>query len=436
MMFVYNLILNLLILIIIPFLPFVLLFGKKFRRGFLQRLGFMDKETLNGIKGKNIIWFHAASVGETQALIPVINEFMNINDSVHVVITTTSINGRNKMKEIMKDRALYVCLLPLDLNFIIGPFIKKINPKMAVVVETELWPNLMDRLYAMKIPSALINGRISQKSYSFYRFFKRFFSAVIEKFTVLMMQSEKMVVRLRMMGVRRDKMIMIRNTKYSAGGETETQKKIAIPKSENRKIVVAGSIRKGEEYTVIKGFKKSLLGKACLIIAPRHLDRVEIAEQILDAENMTHVRWTEVQNYKAVLFYDAIVVNTIGELQYIYKSGDYAIIGGGFKPFGGHNPMEAALNSLPVIMGRNMFNFEDTSQRFVKAGGAFMIDDSPEQLAEKLNFLYDNPDKAMDMGRKGKEAIEAFKGTAATTALIINEILLENLNNKAEINGR
>jgi 3-deoxy-D-manno-octulosonic-acid transferase len=250
-----------------------------------------------------------------------------------------------------------------------------------------------------------------------------------------MMQSEKMVVRLRMMGVKRDKMIMIRNTKYSAENGNETEKKIALPKNEKRKIAVAGSIRKGEEYTVIKGFKKSLLGKACLVIAPRHLDRVEAVEQILDAENMTHMRWTEVQNNKAVLFYDAIVVNTIGELRYIYKSGDYAVIGGGFKPFGGHNPMEAALNSLPVIMGRNMFNFEDTSQRFVKAGGAFMIDDSPDQLAEKLNFLYDNPDIALEMGKKVREAIEAFKGTAAATALIINEVLLENMNKKAEKNG-
>ncbi|MBN2754852.1 MAG: hypothetical protein JXR81_08340 [Candidatus Goldbacteria bacterium] len=435
MMFIYNLVLNLLVLIILPVLPLILLFGRKFRRGFLQRLGIIDKQALYEMKGKNIIWFHAASVGETQALIPVINEFLNINNSAHVVITATSINGRNKMREIMKGRALYVCLLPLDLNFIIGPFIKKINPKMAVVVETELWPNLMDRLQAMKIPSALINGRISRKSYKLYRLFKKFFSAVIEKFTVLMMQSEKMVVRLRMMGVKRDKMIMIRNTKYSADGGTETESKTAVLKSEKRKIVVAGSIRKGEEYTVIKGFKKSLMGKACLIIAPRHLERVESVEQILDAENMTHVRWTEVQNNKAVLFYDAIVVNTIGELQYIYKSGDYAVIGGGFKPFGGHNPMEAALNSLPVIMGRNMFNFEDTSQRFVKAGGAFMIDDSPDQLAEKLNFLYDNPDAALEMGKKGREAIEAYKGTAAATALIINEILIENMNKKAEKNG-
>lgn len=432
MMFVYNLLLNALFLLLLPVLPFVFIFSKKLRRGIGERLGIINKAALNRIKGREIIWFHAASVGETQALLPVISEFAKINDLMDIIITTTSVNGRNKMKEAMKEKALYVCLLPLDLNFIIDPFIAKLAPKMAVVVETELWPNLIDRLHARHVPMAMINGRISVKSFGFYMRFKKFFSSLIEKFTVLMMQSEKMVVRLRMMGVKRDRMIMIRNTKYSTDSANDSSGKIAIPKEENRKIVVAGSIRKGEEYTVIKGFKKSLLGKACLIIAPRHLDRVEDAEKILDAENMTHVRWTEVQNYKAVLYYDAVVVNTIGELQYIYKSGDYAIIGGGFKPFGGHNPMEAALNGLPVIMGTHMFNFEDTSQRFVKAGGAFMIDDSPEQLAEKLKFLYDNPKEAAEMGKKGKEAIEAFKGTAATTALIINEVLLENMASKAE----
>ncbi len=432
MMFLYNLLLNVLFILLLPFLPFAFIFVKKLRRGIGERLGIINKETLNKIKGRSIIWFHAASVGETQALLPVISEFSKINDSMDIVITTTSINGRNKMKEVMKEKALYVCLLPLDFNFIIAPFVAKINPKMAVVVETELWPNLIDRLHARHVPMAMINGRISVKSFRFYIRFKKFFSALIEKFTILMMQSEKMVVRLRMMGVKRDKMIMIRNTKYSTDSAADSSGKIAIPKDADRKIVVAGSIRKGEEYTVIKAFKKSLLGKACLIIAPRHLDRVEDTKKILEAENMTHVLWTEVQNYKAVMLYDAIILNTIGELQYIYKSGDYAIIGGGFKPFGGHNPMEAALNSLPVIMGRNMFNFEDTSQRFVKAGGAFMVDDSPEQLAEKLKFLYDNPKEAAEMGKKAKEAIEAFKGTAATTALIINEVLLENMSSKAE----
>ncbi|HPI03932.1 MAG TPA: glycosyltransferase N-terminal domain-containing protein [Candidatus Goldiibacteriota bacterium] len=432
MMFLYNLLLNLLFILLLPFLPFAFIFGKKLRRGIGERLGIIGKETLNKIKGRSIIWFHAASVGETQALLPVISEFNKINDSMDIIITTTSINGRNKMREVMKEKALYICLLPLDLNFIIRPFIAKIAPKMAVVVETELWPNLIDGLHARHVPMAMINGRISVKSFGLYMRFKKFFSSLIEKFAILMMQSEKMVVRLRMMGVKREKMIMIRNTKYSTNSANDSSGKIAIPKDVNRKIVVAGSIRKGEEYTVIKGFKKSLLGKACLIIAPRHLDRVEDTKKVLEAENMTYVLWTEVQNYKAVLFYDAIILNTIGELQYIYKSGDYAIIGGGFKPFGGHNPMEAALNSLPVIMGRNMFNFEDTSQRFVKAGGAFMIDDSPEQLAEKLKFLYDNPKEAAEMGKKGKEAIEAFKGTAATTALIINEVLLENMSSKAE----
>ena len=233
---------------------------------------------------------------------------------------------------------------------------------------------------------AMINGRISVKSFRFYIRFKKFFSALIEKFTILMMQSEKMVVRLRMMGVKRDKMIMIRNTKYSTDSAADSSGKIAIPKDADRKIVVAGSIRKGEEYTVIKAFKKSLLGKACLIIAPRHLDRVEDTKKILEAENMTHVLWTEVQNYKAVMLYDAIILNTIGELQYIYKSGDYAIIGGGFKPFGGHNPMEAALNSLPVIMGRNMFNFEDTSQRFVKAGAPLWLMIRRNSLRKNLSF--------------------------------------------------
>jgi 3-deoxy-D-manno-octulosonic-acid transferase len=425
-MFAYNLALNLLLVILSPFILVFVALNSKFRNGIGERLGMLSSGAFDKIRGKKIIWFHAASVGETQALIPVINEIKKINSGYDIIATTTSVNGRNKLQKDLEGVILHACLLPADLDFIVAGFVRKVSPKMVVIVETELWPNLVSCLYKNRVPVVMINGRISIKSFRFYRLFKFFFRGILDKFSVLVMQSEKMVVRLRLMGIDKQKMIMVRNTKYSNAESEKKGRKIEIPAKSGRKIVVAGSIRKGEEATVIGGFKRSIYGKACLIIAPRHLDRVRAVEETLDAEGLTHVRWTEVLDYKAVLFYDSIVVNTIGELQYIYKICDMAVIGGGFKPFGGHNPMEAAINAKPVIMGKNMFNFEDTSTRFVKAGGAFMIDDSADEMAEKLKFLFDNPDRASEMGKKCLEAIDAFRGSAATTALIINEVLLDS----------
>jgi len=418
----YNLIINLLLLFVWPLLLLFVIFSPKYRRGISERLGLINAETAAKLSGHKLIWFHAASVGETQALIPVVRELAAINSDYAFLATTTSTNGRDRIKKELQGMLAHACLLPADFNFIIKPFMKKIKPSMLVIVETELWPNLVSAARAAGTPVMLINGRISVKSFGLYRAFKFFFKSVLEKFDVFVMQSEKMVVRLRMLGVKREKTVLVRNTKYSQ--ETPADPKAAAFDRRGRVIVIAGSIRKGEEETVILGFKQSLLYKASLVIAPRHMNRVKDTEWILKRENMKYVKWSEIKDISAIPLYDAVVVDTIGDLAMLYNCGDIAVIGGGFRPYGGHNPMEAAMKSLPVIMGRNMFNFEDTSDKFVREGGAFMADNTPEAVAEKLKILADDPALRKQMGEKNRAAVMSYSGSAATTAILVNEVLL------------
>ncbi len=422
MLNLYNIILNFLLILFSPLIIAVVILSKKYRMGIGERIGIIDKAVLAKLSGHKIIWFHAASVGETQALIPVIKELAAINNNLAFLVTTTSVNGRDRIIKEIKDLIAHACILPADFNFIIKGFFNKIKPSMLVIVETEFWPNLISVAHSSGIPVMLINGRISVKSFGLYRTFRFFFKHILDKFDVFVMQSEKMVVRLRMLGIDRKKTILVKNTKYSQ--ETPVDPKVSSFDKRNKIIVVAGSIRKGEEETVIEGFRQALIYKGTLIVAPRHMNRVKDTEWILKRDKMKYVKWSEIREISAVPLYDAVIVDTIGDLARLYNYADIAIIGGGFKPYGGHNPMEAAMKSLPIIMGRNMFNFEDTSEKFVREGGAFMTDNNPQALAEKLNILAENPELRKKMGEINRSVVMSFAGSAATTAILVNEMIL------------
>ncbi|MFP4465705.1 MAG: 3-deoxy-D-manno-octulosonic acid transferase [Candidatus Goldiibacteriota bacterium] len=424
MIYIYNILLDLLFVITLPFIAAGVLARRKNREGFFERLGFISNYTLAALKQKPVMWFHAASVGETQALIPVLKEIKKMQPGYNIFVTTTSNNGKKRIIKELPEVISHACLLPLDMHFIMGRFVKKISPLILVIVETEIWPNLIFSASRRNIPVVMVNGRISGKSFGGYRFFRMFFRKVLDQFTVLVMQNEKMAVRLRALGVKDSRMIMIRNTKYSADSGALSGK--FDIRTDGKTVIVGGSIRKGEEKTVIKSFAPHR-EKAVLFIAPRHLERTAKIEKILHACGLSYDKWSRINTRKIIeIKKDAVIVDTIGQLDRLYEAGDIAVIGGGFLNYGGHNPMEAALNSMPVIMGENMHNFEDTAEQLVSGGGAFMTGNIPEEISEKLGILIDDAGKRAEMGKKNRDIVEHYRGTAETTALIVNEILLES----------
>jgi 3-deoxy-D-manno-octulosonic-acid transferase len=359
----------------------------------------------------------------------------NLKKDHEIVITSTSINGRKKIQKELAADILYSCLLPLDLGVFTDGFIKKINPEIVVIVETELWPNLISGLNAKKIPIVLMNGRISVKSFSFYRAFKLFFGPLLEKFSLLIMQSEKMARRAAAIGVKDVKTLILGNTKFSSGDADAAQKTVKLADKKGKKIIIAGSIREGEEE-IITGAFAELKGMNCvLIIAPRRLNRVKMISGLIEKQGLKYALWSELKDKNTVPDYDAVIVNTIGDLSYIYGIGDIAIIGGGFKNYGGHNPMEPAAAGLPIIMGKNMFNFEDTADRFVKGGGAAAVEPLPEAVAAAIKDILANEGAAGYKGEKNKSIIEKFRASAGVTAVIINEVMIENVKKEPRLNA-
>lgn len=424
MIYAYNFFLYIAAIIASPFILIALIFNKKWRQNLPERFGFVSRACINEIYGKKVIWFHAASAGEVQALAPVIKEFKVMKPDSCLLVTTTSVNGRKKIEKDLQGVINCTFLLPLDIDFIIKGLVDRINPEALIIVETELWPNLLNSAKKKKIPVVMINGRISRKSFRFYYAFRFFFSWVLNRFDVLIVQSEKMLLRLRRIGVKNKKIIIMNNTKYSFEIDSARADKIRNTDKKGKTIVVAGSIREGEEEIVISSFVSCGIKNSVLVIAPRHLNRVAIIEKILRASGLKYALWNNFKDYARIADYDAVIINTIGDLSYIYTAGDVAVIGGGFLKFGGHNPMEAAAAGLPLIMGRHMFNFEDTADQFTKNGGAYRVE-SAGDMAEKLKLLLSDKALRVSNGEQNKKIVERFRGSASTTALLIDEVLID-----------
>jgi 3-deoxy-D-manno-octulosonic-acid transferase len=431
MIFVYNILLCVSFILLSPFILIAVIFNGKWRESLPERFGIINKDYLKDAAGRQVIWFHAASAGEVQALAPVIKEFKLMKPDCEIVVTSTSVNGKKKIQKELEGVICCAFLLPLDIGFFISPLVERIKPSALIIVETELWPNLLYYASENGVPAIMINGRISVKSFRFYYYFRFFFKKVLNLFHTLIVQSEKMVKRLVRLGVARNKLIILNNTKYSFEVNKEGAKKFNIADKKSKKIIVAGSIREGEEELVIDGFMKAANKDTVLIIAPRHMNRVKEIERILNDRKLKHTLWGDIRDYSVIPDYDCIIVNTIGDLSYIYMIGDIAIIGGGFKDYGGHNPMEAAVAGLSIIMGKNMFNFEDTAERFLKDGGAYQAE-TAEDIAAHINTLASNDGLRRYNGEKNRNVIERYRGSASTTAMLINEILIDFVKNSGK----
>jgi 3-deoxy-D-manno-octulosonic-acid transferase len=434
MILIYNIVFTLLLVAASPFLVIILLFNRKWSEGIAERFSMRFPGVPGGLAGKKVVWFHAASAGEVQALVPVIKEFKTMNAGAELVVTTTSLNGRKKIEKELSGVIAGAVLMPLDIAFIINPFIDSICPEALVVVETELWPNMLSYASDSGAAIIMINGRISIKSFRFYYAMRFFFKKVLSVFDVLIVQSEKMVKRLSRLGVARSKLIILNNTKYSFEVNSASLEALTQIDKKGKKLVIAGSIREGEEEFVIDGFMKAEKKEKLLIFAPRHLKRVAATSELLRAKALKYCLWSSLKDKASITDYDAVIVDTIGELSYIYTIGDVAVIGGGFREYGGHNPMEAAVAGLPLIMGKHMFNFEDTADKFLKEGGAFQVETSDE-LGAKLSELLASDGMRSYIGEKNRRIIEKFRGSAATTAMLINEILIDRAKGRQGINS-
>ena len=406
----YNILLTLLLVIVSPYFLLRGLFNKRFREELIQRLGFFP-----GLPFRRPIWVHAASVGEVFCAIPLLQRMKREFPSCHIVVTTITRTGHERAKTVPEaDRVLF---FPIDHPWVIRNALRRIDPGLLTIAETEIWPNLLRSCGRRGRPVLLFNGRISEKSFRRYMALRFFFRECLKQITRFLMQTEGDRIRIVRMGAPSDRTRVTGNIKFDQSTPALKPEAVAefaklIGYREEEKIIVAGSTHPGEEEILLRCFKdlRKVEPHLLLILAPRHLHRIEEVERILQKESISWKRKTSI-GVTGEDRPEVILLDTMGELMSFYGMGALCFIGGSLVPVGGHNPIEPLIFRKCVLFGPHMFHFAEISRDLLEAGGAIQVS-GPDDLALQLRRLLSEEGKRDEVGENGYQFLQRHRGAA------------------------
>ena len=424
------------------YLP-IFLFRKKFHRGFKMRLGILPKH----LKLEHPIWVHAVSVGEVMAVRHLIEDLRAAYPDKKLVISTVTTTGNKIAKGIAREGD-FVPYLPLDLSFIIRGVVDKIQPSAFVLVETEIWPNLISYLYRKNIPIVVVNGRISDASFNGYLGIRFLLKPVLNKINLFCVQTERDAERLIRLGAAKNKLEITGNMKFDIGDYTPacrqagifplkrdpasrekrdyTDYKIKLGLKAEEKLFVCGSTHPGEEEIILEVYKNLCndYPDLRLLIAPRHPERAsEIARLIkkfgfeVIRISLLNRRTGEPANRRTVF-----VLDTVGQLMNYYCLADFVFVGGSLIKKGGHNILEPASQEKPILFGPYMFNFRDIAGLFIENKACILVHNRDE-LSLSIRDLLNNPAGMATLGKRAKELILENQGATKRNLGCIKKLL-------------
>jgi 3-deoxy-D-manno-octulosonic-acid transferase len=369
MQILYNIATVLLAIMAIPLLIIRAIREDGFIERIKQSLGNLPKHALDAVEKKQCIWVHAASVGEIVAASPLIKEFRLEFPNSPILVSVVTSSGYAMANRIVKD-ADTIIYFPIDLPWIAENLVKKVQPRVFLPVETELWPNFLKAARRFNIPVMMVNGRISDKSVKRYHHLHSLLKDMIGTVNTFAMQSDidaQYIVRL---GADEDLVTVTGNTKfdqtYTNVSLDEKRQMISEMGLTNAMgILLAGSTHKGEENHILEAFRqlRKKFPTAKLVIAPRDIMRKDEIITLCQMFQFKVKTRTELQAHPAT-DHDVVILDTIGELGKVYSVGDVIYVGGSLIPHGGHNILEPAAHGKAIIVGNKMFNFKDTHALF------------------------------------------------------------------------
>lgn len=414
------------LIIAIVYLPAYLL-RKKFHQDFLVRLGFLPKELhLDGA-----IWIHAVSVGEVMTVRGLMYQLIRTYPDKKIVITTVTPTGNKIARDIVRKGDL-VSYLPLDFSFIVKKVVDKIRPALFIIVETEIWPNLISYLYNKNIPIAVVNGRISDNSFIGYLRIKLLLRPILNKINLFCVQTELDAQRLGRLGVPEDKINLTGNMKFDIadypGLKTDyadLRDKLGLDHKDE--LLVAASTHPGEEEIILSVYKE-LLTKfpyLRLLIAPRHPERAADIEKMIIKYNFQFLTISQIGLQTGISNPRPIfILDTVGHLMDYYAISDIVFVGGSLIKKGGHNILEPALLGKPILFGPSMYNFRDIADLFLKNQAAQLVHNRDE-LAEKIQDLLNSPHKGIQLSQHAQELMSKNRGVTGKNLKLIQSLYAE-----------
>ncbi len=384
-------------------LPFMLLrlwwrgrVAPGYRQGVGARLGFMGNLHFK----QRPLWIHAVSVGETIAIAPFVERFLAENPNIPVVMTSMTPTGAARAKDIFGERITHL-FCPYDLPCAMTRFVKAINPCGLLVVETELWPNMIATCARKQIPIVIANARLSVRSAKGYRRFKKLAESMLSKLSLLVAQHQDDADRFVELGLPEERCIVSGSIKFdiTVPSQILDQGEKLRAQLGDRPTLILASSHEGEERLFLDLLvdMKEQCPNLLVMLVPRHPERFTAVWQLCHEYSQRVVRCSDDDSVSNDC--DIYLGDTMGQLMRFYAAADIAVMGGSFIKVGGHNPVEPACLGLPVVMGPYHYNFQAISEQMQKSGGMVIVD-SKDELKTQLLSLLSNPNEALKIGEK------------------------------------
>lgn len=425
----YSAALALVLIIGLPYWLAIMLVSGKYREGLSERLGSVPARVKQALAVPGItgtVWLHAVSVGEVLAAAPLIlrlrESLARAHPELRVVVSTTTRTGQR----LARDRfgAAAVFYFPLDFRWILRRYFRALRPRLLVLVETEFWPNYLVVAAQQSIPVAVVNARISDRSYPRYLWLRRIWTKLLVSVSIFLAQSPLDSERLREIGAPPDRILVSGNLKYDLPPEPASELPIisllrahlpaGVP------VFVCGSTRDGEEAAILRAHATALAQQPQLItiLAPRHPERFDAVAAALPDPKLRRSQW--INSPAAIPPGSIFLLDSIGELARVYSVATIAFIGASLTlPGGGQNPLEPARFGIPILAGPYMQNFRDITATLEQAGALTRV--TEESLAAELTTALLNPESAR--GQRARAVVEANSGATGQTLAALLALL-------------
>lgn len=367
------------------------------------------------------IWLHAVSVGEVRASAPLVKALLNDYPGHRILMTTMTPTGSATVHELFGDRVAH-CYAPYDLPTAVGRFLNRNQPRLALIMETELWPNLFHQCHARAIPLILANVRLSEKSARGYRRFAGLTRATLSKVRAVGAQAAEDAERMRALGA--GALEVTGNIKFEMEIPAGLAAKAASLRHGfgSRPVWIAASTREGEEPLVLQAFKRlrADFPKLLLILVPRHPERFELVNKLC-AQQGFRVQRRSARLSNIAPDTSIFLGDTMGELLLFYAAADVAFIGGSLVPLGGQNLLEAAVLAIPVVFGPHMFNFREISRMTLERGAGRQVNSAAE-LADAIAQYLKDSDMRHAAGEAGRQMLADNRGALTKTLALVKRV--------------
>jgi 3-deoxy-D-manno-octulosonic-acid transferase len=392
----------------------------KYHAGLGQRLGRVPK-CLASQPSRPVIWIHAVSVGEVMAVSGLVLELRQRYPQHRVVASTTTDTGQKlAIKHFGEDNVFY---FPMDFGFAIRPYLRCLRPELIVIAETEFWPNFLRLAHAGGARIAVVNARISDRSFPRYRRWSFLLAGVLRVVDLFLAQTEEDALRLRAIGAPGERVRVSGNLKFDVlpPAMPPIVASLRAALGDAGPVIVCGSTVEGEEPLLLRAFENILAGhpRAMMILAPRHPERFDRVARLLESQG-AHF-WKRSLWRGDTLAGSVILLDTIGELAALYSLADIAFVGGSLVPRGGHNIIEPAQHGVAIVVGNHTENFRDIVGLFQSRGALRVV--GPAELPLVFMELISNPAARTDLGRRAAETLRSQTGATRRTAEALEELL-------------